>query len=85
LEKPLFVHRMSFHNIEAALKVAREATERAVEAERKVKRLEEEREHKWRSAGRARAAQLAAEERNRTDPKHVRKRERQLKRRKRGR
>jgi hypothetical protein len=79
LEKPLFVHRMNFRSVEAADAVAREAVSRAQTAERRLRILEEERANKWRSSNKRRAAQLEAEERNRLDPKHVRKRQRQAK------
>jgi hypothetical protein len=57
---------------------------RAQFAERRVKQLEEERAKKWRSSDKKRALQLEAEEKNRLDPKHVRKRRRQQKQRSKG-
>ncbi len=81
LEKPLFVHRMNFRSVEAAQAAARESHKRAQNAERRVKQLEEERAKKWRGTEKRRELQLQAEERNRLDPKHLRKRAKQQKRR----
>ena len=80
LEKPLFVHRMTLRSVEMAQRLAREAIQRAEEAERKVKLLEQERAEKWRSADRARIRQREAEAKHLADPKHIKKRERQRKR-----
>jgi hypothetical protein len=73
LQKPLFVSRMTFHNVRAAEERAASAKQRAEDAEAKVKLLEAEKKKGWRALGKKRQAQAAAEERNSNDPKRQRK------------
>ena len=60
----------------------RAALRKTQEMELRIHELELERQSGWKRKGRARVLQEAAEARNARDPKHVRKRERQAKRRK---
>jgi SIR2-like protein len=79
LEKPLFVSRLVTRNVEAAERVAREATARAELAEIRVKTLEGEKARKARKVSRRRGQQAAAEAQHRTDLARQRKKHRQQK------
>ena len=81
LEKPFFVAQMGWRLAEESKRKEELAIQRAREAEKKVKKLESERDKAWKTRESRRQEQEAATLRNRQDPKHVRKRERQAKKR----
>ena len=81
LEKPFFVAPMSWQLLEESKQKEELAIKRAIEAEKKVKELESEKDNAWKTRARRRQKQEAATLRNLQDPKHVRKRERQAKKR----
>lgn len=81
LEKPFFVAQMGWKLAEAARQREEYAKLRAAEAEAKVKRLEAEKEKAWRIRDKKKQEQETAHLRNLQDPKHVRKREKQAKKR----
>jgi len=94
LEKPFFVSQMGFkmadiadkqaaETKEKAMKVIEDAKKRAIEAEEKVRQLEAEKEIAWKKKEKRKQEQEAGRLRNLADPKHLRKRERQAKKRKR--
>ena len=83
LEKPFFVAQMGWQLAEESKQREETAIQRAIEAEKKVKQLEAERDKAWKIQEKKRQEQEAATLRNLKDPKHVRKRQRQAKRRKR--
>ena len=83
LEKPFFVAQMGWQLAEASEQREKLAIQRALEAETKVKELESERDKAWKTREKKRQKQEAATLRNLQDPKHVRKRRRQAKKRKR--
>jgi len=83
LEKPFFVAQMGWRRAEASQQREELAKQRALEAEAKVKQLESERDKAWKTREKRRQEQEAARLRNLKDPKHVRKRLRQSKKRKR--
>lgn len=90
LEKPFFVQQMGFRlaareqaRAEAATLQAELAKKRAEEAQLELLRVKREADSDWQRRRAAREHQLLAEERNRKDPKHQKKRERQAKKRKR--
>lgn len=83
LEKPFFVSRMGWQLAEASKQREDVAVRRALEAEKKVKQLEAEKEKAWKTREEKRLEQEASTLRNLRDPKHMRKRERQAKKRKR--
>jgi hypothetical protein len=91
LEKPIFVQQLGWRlaDIETARadeehRKAEAALKRAREANQKLARLELERGANWKRRNEVRKNQLDAEERNAKDPKHLRKRYRQAKKKKRG-
>ena len=79
LEKPLLVHKIGLRILAVAEAAAREATQRAEVAERKLRILLEEQKKGWRKSNKKRENQVFAEARNKEDAKHVKKRERQKK------
>ena len=83
LEKPFFVAQMGWRRAEAAEQKEKSATQRALEAETKVKQLEAEKDKVWKTREKKKQDQEAARQRNLQDPKHLRKRQRQAKKRKR--
>ena len=83
LEKPFFVSRMGWQLAEVSKQREDIAVRRALEAEKKVKQLEAEREKAWKTREEKQLEQETSRHRNLEDPKHVRKRERQAKKRKR--
>jgi len=83
LEKPFFVAQMGWRRAEAAQQREKLARRRASEAEAKVKQLESEKDKAWKTREKRRQEQEAARLRNLKDPKHLRKRLKQAKKRKR--
>jgi len=83
LEKPFFVAQMGWRRAEAVQYREELARKRALEAEEKVKRLEYEKGKAWKARKKRQEEQEAARLRNLQDPKHLRKRLRQAKKRKR--
>lgn len=83
LEKPFFVAQMGWRRAEAAQQREELAKRRALEAEEKVKQLESEKNKAWKTREKRRQEQEAARLRNLQDPKHLRKRLKQAKKRKR--
>ena len=83
LEKPFFIGQMGWLLAEKSKQREELAIQRAIEAEKKVKQLEAERDKAWKIREKKRQEQEAATLRNLQDPKHVRKRQRQAKKRKR--
>ncbi len=83
LEKPFFVAQMGWRMAEAAQRREETARQRALEAETKVKQLETEKNKAWKIKGKNREKEEASRLRNLNDPKHVRKRLKQAKKRKR--
>jgi len=83
LEKPFFVAQMGWRRAEAAEQKEKFATQRALEAETKVKQLEAEKGKAWKTREKKKQEQASARLRNLQDPKHVRKRLKQAKKRKR--
>ena len=81
LEKPFFVAQMGWKLSESSRRREEHATQRAREAEAKVKWLEAERDKAWKTREKKRQEQEAAKLRNLQDPKHLRKRLRQAKKR----
>ena len=89
LQKPLFVEQMGWklarqeqRKTEAAERQAEFARKQAADAISESQQLRQEMDVGWKRRKAAREKQLAAEERNASDPKHLRKRLRQAKRRK---
>lgn len=83
LEKPFFVAQMGWRVAEWSQQREKLAIQRASEAEEKVRRLETERDKAWKTREKKRQEQEAARLRNLKDPKHLRKRLKQAKKRKR--
>ena len=83
LEKPFFVAQMGWRRAKAAEQKEKLATQRALEAETKVKQLEAEKGMAWKTREKKKQEQASARLRNLQDPKHVRKRLKQAKKRKR--
>ena len=83
LEKPFFVSQMGWRQAEASQQREDLARQRALEAEAKVKQLESEKNKAWKTREKKRQEQEAARLRNLRDPKHLRKRLKQAKKRKR--
>ena len=83
LEKPFFVAQMDWQRAEVYKQREELALRRALEAEKKVKQLESEKDKVWKTRETRRQEQETARLRNLQDPKHVRKRQRQAKKRKR--
>lgn len=81
LEKPFFVGQMGWQIAQSATLRAEAAKQRAIEAELQVKVLSAERDAAWKKSKKAREKQEAAAARNLRDPKHLRKRARQAKKR----
>ncbi len=88
LEKPFFVAQMGWQLAEASERKAEaseqravSATRRALDAEKKVKQLESEKDKAWKTQEKRKQEQEAARLRNLRDPKHTRKRQRQIKKR----
>lgn len=79
LEKPFFVAQMGWRVAEAAKKSEEHMKKKAIEAEAKVKKLEAEKEKAWKTRDIKSNDQEAARLRNLQDPKHVRKRLNQAK------
>jgi len=83
LEKPSFVAQMGWRRAEASQRREKLAKQRALVAEAKVKQLESERDSAWKTREKRREEHEAARLRNLQDPKHMRKRLRQSKKRER--
>ena len=83
LEKPFFAAQVIWQLAEASEKRSTLALQRALEAERKVKQLESEKATAWKKREDRKKEQETATLRNLQDPKHVRQRQRQAKKRKR--
>ena len=83
LEKPFFVAQMGWRRAEASQQREDLARKRALEAESRVKQLESEKDKAWKTREKRIQEQEAARLRNLLDPKHMRKRLRQAKKRKR--
>lgn len=83
LEKPFFVAQMGWRRAEASQQRENLVKQRALEAEARVKQLESEKEKAWKTREKRRQDQEAARLRNLKDPKHLKKRLRQAKKRKR--
>jgi len=92
LEKPFFVSQMGFKIADVANKRAAEAEEKAkritdvankriIESEQRVKQLETARDNAWKIRDKRKKEQEAGRLKNLKDPKHLRKRERQAKKR----
>jgi hypothetical protein len=82
LEKPFFVAQMGWRLAEEAKKREESTRRDAIEAEAKVRKLEIEKNKAWKTREKERQEQKQAELRNIQDPKHIRKRKRQAKKRK---
>jgi len=83
LEKPFFIAQMGWRRAEAFQQREALAKQRALEAEAKVKQLESEKGKAWKTREKRSQEQEAARLRNLQDPKHIRKRLKQTKKRKR--
>ena len=83
LEKEYFVSQMGWQMADAAERRARLQAGRAAAAEARVTELEIERDRGWKRGRRIQEGQEIARLRNLQDPKHVRKRRRQAKKRRR--
>ena len=83
LDKPFFVAQMGWRRAQIAEQKEQLATQRALEAETKVKQLESEKDKAWKRREKKKQEQESARLRNLQDPKHVRKRQKQTKKRKR--
>lgn len=81
LEKPYFVARMGWRLAETARRSEEIALKRAAEAEARVKQLEAEKDNAWKKGKTDRSKQEEARLRNLQDPKHLRKRLKQAKKR----
>ena len=81
LEKPFFVAQMGWRRAEASQQREDLARKRALEAESRVKQLESEKDKAWKTREKRRQEQEAARLRNLQDPKHLRKRLKQAKKR----
>ena len=79
IDKPFFVAQMGWQMVDAAAESRRAAISRALEAEARIRELEAERDKGWRRGAKETEHQDAARLRNLQDPKHVRKRWRQVK------
>jgi hypothetical protein len=82
LEKPFFVAQMGWRRAEASQKREKIIKQRALTAEARVKQLESEKDKAWKTREKRIQDQEAARLRNLQDPKHLRKRSRQAKKRK---
>ena len=83
IEKPFFVAQMGWKLAERSRRGEELAKQRAQEAEARVKQLESEKDNAWKIREKRRQEQEVARLRNLQDPKHLRKRLRQSKKRKR--
>ena len=83
LEKPFFVAQMGWQLAEASEQRAEAATRRALDAEKRIRLLESEKDKAWKTHEKRKQEQEAARLRNLQDLKHARKRQRQIKKRKR--
>ena len=81
LEKPFFVAQMGWRRAEASQQREDLARKRALEAESRVKQLESEKDKAWKTREKRIQEQEAARLRNLQDPKHMRKRLKQAKKR----
>ena len=81
LEKPFFVAQMGWQLAEASKRKAEFAIQRALDAENRIKQLESEKDRAWKIQDKRKKKQEAARLRNLQNPKHVRKRWRQTKKR----
>ena len=81
LEKPFFVAQMGWRLAEASEQREESSRKRAIEAEAKVKQLESEKDKAWKTRKKRKQEQEAARLRNLQDPKHLRKRLKQAKKR----
>jgi hypothetical protein len=81
LQKPFFTTQMGLQLARSAEERARAASAQAAVLQARVNQLEAEKEVAWRKKRKVRAEQLAAEHRNAANPRHVRKRLKQAKRR----
>lgn len=83
LEKPFFVAQMGWRVAEGSSKREEHATRRALAAEARTKQLEAEKDRGWKTKEKRSQEQDAARLRNLNNPKHVRKRLNQAKKRRR--
>jgi hypothetical protein len=81
LEKPFFVAQMGWRLAHASKQREELSRKRAIEAEAKVKQLESEKDKAWKTREKKKQKQEAARLRNLQDPKHLRKRLKQAKKR----
>ena len=81
LEKPFFVAQMGWQLVEESKQREQIAVQRALNAEKKVEQLEAEKDKAWNTRKTKTMEQEKARLRNLQDPKHVRKRGRQAKKR----
>jgi len=84
LEKVFFVSQMAFRTSEAAERRSQIAFQRAIDAENRVRRLEAEKQAAWRGRAQRQQQQEEARQRNLQDPRRIRKRRRQAKKRAKG-
>ena len=82
LEKPFFVTQMGWKLAEESRKREELAKKRALDAEIKAKKLESEKDKAWKIRGKRSQEQETARLRNLRDTKHLRKRQKQAKKRK---
>ncbi len=82
LEKPFFITQMAWKAADASKRREEIAIQRAKEAETKVKLLEAEKGKAWKNREKNKQEQEVARQRNLKDPKHVRKLQKQAKKRK---
>lgn len=83
LEKPFFVQQLGWRVAEKAKLESELLAKKSQEVERELMRLRLDRDANWKRRKESREKQVAAEERNAIDPKHLRKKLRQAKKRKR--
>lgn len=83
LEKPFFVQQLGWRLAQKETARAEVLEKRTHEIERELAQLKLQRDAKWRHREAIREKQIAAQERNALDPKHLRKKLRQSKKRKR--
>jgi hypothetical protein len=81
LEKPFFVAQMGWRLADASKQREELSRKRAIEAEARVKQLESEKDKAWKTREKRKQEQEAARLRNLQDPKHLRKRLKQAKKR----
>jgi hypothetical protein len=81
LEKPFFLAQMGWRLADVSKQREELSRKRAIEAEAKVKQLESEKDKAWKTREKRKQEQEAARLRNLQDPKHLRKRLKQAKKR----